>query len=90
MGKVARDRERRSGRPSGEKSVDAANAANPENGGGGGGAGGAGNAAPRKSIRPRPVDMHKPLPVLRADLVSAMLESRGGDTGKVRGRFGDI
>lgn len=70
---MARDRERRLARPSGEKSIDAANNSNPENGGGGG-AGGTGNVAPRKSIRPRPVDMHKPLPVLRAETVRVRID----------------
>ena len=81
VGKVARDR--RSGRPSGSApggggggggsdggGAGGHHGGGGENGGGGGGAvAGAAPHGPRKSVRPRPVDMHKPLSVLRADEV---------------------
>ena len=71
VGKVARDR--RSGRPTGSA---------PGGDGGNGhaesvaAAAGVAAAGPRKSIRPRLVDMHKPLPVLRTEQVGTGVAGR--------------
>lgn len=62
-------RDKRAGRPSAAAPGGDASGGNGENGGGAGGS----SVAPRKSIRPRPVDMHKPLSVARSDQVSAAL-----------------